>query len=188
MPDLVAEMCGYVNENWHMSAIHLAAYLLWRMNWIHPFADGNGRTARVVSYVVLSVKLDSLLPGAPGQSQIRSPLTKLHTIQPLRVQMIHGSEAMSLLLTWKRCLRTCLPSSFLRRPKKPRYKATPRLLPFGFALPPHKLFYLFWREFLGLGDLLHNCFEGSVGLIGFQFARRFSKLLDLRLLTLVMKS
>ena len=65
VPDLVAEMCDYVNENWHMSAIHLAAYILWRMNWIHPFADGNGRTARVVSYVVLSIKLDSILPGAP---------------------------------------------------------------------------------------------------------------------------
>jgi Fic family protein len=35
------------------------------MNWIHPFADGNGRTARAVSYVVLSIKLDSLLPGTP---------------------------------------------------------------------------------------------------------------------------
>lgn len=48
-----------------MSAIHLAAYLFWRMNWIHPFADGNGRTARVVSYLVLSVKLHSILPDAP---------------------------------------------------------------------------------------------------------------------------
>ena len=35
------------------------------MNWIHPFADGNGRTARAVMYVALSVKLDSLLPGSP---------------------------------------------------------------------------------------------------------------------------
>jgi Fic family protein len=35
------------------------------MNWIHPFADGNGRTARIVSYVVLSTKLNSLLPGTP---------------------------------------------------------------------------------------------------------------------------
>ncbi|TPI48841.1 Fic family protein [Mesorhizobium sp. B2-9-1] len=65
VPDLVAEMCAYVNDNWHMSGIYLAAYLLWRMNWIHPFADGNGRTARVVSYLVLSVKLGSLLPGTP---------------------------------------------------------------------------------------------------------------------------
>lgn len=65
VPDLVAEMCAYVNSNWHMSGLYLAAYILWRMNWIHPFADGNGRTARVVSYVVLSIKLDSILPGSP---------------------------------------------------------------------------------------------------------------------------
>ena len=58
-------MCEYINENWNKSAVHLAAYVLWKMNWIHPFADGNGRTARAVSYVVMSIKLDSLLPGTP---------------------------------------------------------------------------------------------------------------------------
>jgi Fic family protein len=59
-------MCNYVNQHWNdRNAIQLAAYVLWRMNWIHPFADGNGRTARVVSYIVLSVKLKSLLPGTP---------------------------------------------------------------------------------------------------------------------------
>jgi Fic family protein len=63
--DEVQLMCEYINENWGKSATHLAAYVLWRMNWIHPFADGNGRTARAVSYLVLSVKLDSLLPGTP---------------------------------------------------------------------------------------------------------------------------
>ena len=61
----VADMCAYVNEHWRdKSALHLAAYVLWRLNSIHPFADGNGRTARVVSYLVLSIKLDSLLPGS----------------------------------------------------------------------------------------------------------------------------
>ncbi len=64
--DEVQMMCEYVNDNWAArSAVHLAAYVLWKMNWIHPFADGNGRTARAVSYVVLSIKLDSLLPGTP---------------------------------------------------------------------------------------------------------------------------
>jgi Fic family protein len=66
VPDYVTEMCGYVKDNWdNKGAIHLAAYVLWRMNWIHPFADGNGRTARVVSYLVLSIKLKSFLPGFP---------------------------------------------------------------------------------------------------------------------------
>jgi Fic family protein len=63
--DEVQALCKYVNDNWNRSAVHLAAYVLWKMNWIHPFADGNGRTARAVSYVVLSIKLDSLLPGTP---------------------------------------------------------------------------------------------------------------------------
>jgi Fic family protein len=59
-------MCDHVNEHWaEMSAVHLCAYVLWKLNWIHPFSDGNGRTARAVAYVVLSAKLDSLLPGAP---------------------------------------------------------------------------------------------------------------------------
>ena len=59
-------MCDYVNDHWNdMSAVQLCAYVLWKLNWIHPFSDGNGRTARAVAYVVLSIKLDSLLPGAP---------------------------------------------------------------------------------------------------------------------------
>jgi Fic family protein len=62
--DEVSDLCSYVNENWQSKTpIHLCAYTLWKLNWIHPFADGNGRTARAVAYVVLSVKLDSLLPG-----------------------------------------------------------------------------------------------------------------------------
>lgn len=48
-------------ENWSKPADHLGAYVLWKLNWIHPFADGNGRTARAVAYVVMSIKLDSLL-------------------------------------------------------------------------------------------------------------------------------
>lgn len=66
VPDHVSDMCDYVNANWRdKNACHLSSYVLWRLNWIHPFADGNGRTARVVSYVILNIKLRSLLPGNP---------------------------------------------------------------------------------------------------------------------------
>lgn len=62
----IAALCDYVNRHWEdMGAIHLAAYVLWRTNWIHPFSDGNGRTARAIAYVVLSIKLKSILPGSP---------------------------------------------------------------------------------------------------------------------------
>ena len=66
VPELIEDMCDYVNDNWEASTpIHLAAYLMWRLNWIHPFADGNGRTSRIVSYVVLSFRAGSVLPGTP---------------------------------------------------------------------------------------------------------------------------
>ena len=66
MSEEIELMCDYVNDHWNdMSAVHLCAYVLWKLNWIHPFSDGNGRTARAVAYVVLSAKLDSLLPGSP---------------------------------------------------------------------------------------------------------------------------
>jgi Fic family protein len=61
---LVEELCDYVNDNWKQkSPIHLCAYVLWRLNWIHPFTDGNGRTSRAVSYLVLCVGLGYRLPG-----------------------------------------------------------------------------------------------------------------------------
>jgi Fic family protein len=63
MLNLVVEMCDYVNDNWHKTAIHLAAYLMWRINWIHPFFGGNGRTARAVAYLVLCARLGFILPG-----------------------------------------------------------------------------------------------------------------------------
>jgi Fic family protein len=60
---LVTEMCDYVNASWHKPAIHLAAYLMWRVNWIHPFFGGNGRTARATAYLVLCARLGFTLPG-----------------------------------------------------------------------------------------------------------------------------
>lgn len=66
VPELIEDMCDYVNSHWEKSTpIHLAAYVMWRLNWIHPFADGNGRTSRITSYVVLSIRAGVLLPGTP---------------------------------------------------------------------------------------------------------------------------
>lgn len=78
VPELLENMCDYVNENFERkSPIHLSAYGMWRMNWIHPFNDGNGRTARAVSYLVLCVRLGTRLPGTdtiPDQiARDRSP-------------------------------------------------------------------------------------------------------------------
>lgn len=65
---LVAEeaehLCGYINAHRNdRTPLHLSAYAMWRLNWMHPFSDGNGRTSRVFSYVVLCVALGYVLPG-----------------------------------------------------------------------------------------------------------------------------
>lgn len=63
---LVRDLCEYINDNWHeKNAFHLAAYAMWRLNWVHPFTDGNGRTARTLSYALLCIKLGYVLPGSP---------------------------------------------------------------------------------------------------------------------------
>ncbi len=63
VPQLIEEMCDYVNEHWDSeSPFHLSSYVMWRNNWIHPFRNGNGRTSRAVSYLVMCAKLGYNLP------------------------------------------------------------------------------------------------------------------------------
>lgn len=81
VPERIEELCDYVNERWmQKKPLHLAAYVMWRLNWIHPFTDGNGRTSRAVSYLVLCIRLKALLPGKltiPQQiEQNRTPYYK----------------------------------------------------------------------------------------------------------------
>lgn len=62
----LTEFCEYINNNWHeRTAFFLSAYAMWRLNWIHPFTDGNGRTSRALSYALLNIKLGYVLPGSP---------------------------------------------------------------------------------------------------------------------------
>ena len=62
VPKLVGKMCDYASGK-HESPLHVPAYLMWRLNWIHPFADGNGRTSRAISYLALCCNLELDLPG-----------------------------------------------------------------------------------------------------------------------------
>ena len=64
VPREIDDMCDYVLSYWNdRTPIHLSSYVMWRLNWIHPFVDGNGRTSRIISYLVLCAKLGYRLPG-----------------------------------------------------------------------------------------------------------------------------
>ncbi|MEM7729317.1 MAG: Fic family protein [Pseudomonadota bacterium] len=62
--EMVEDLCDWVNDHWDDRApTELAARVLWEICWIHPFTDGNGRTARAVAYLVLLVAYGLVLPG-----------------------------------------------------------------------------------------------------------------------------
>lgn len=64
VPELMDRFISFIHENWFLaSPTQLAAYGLWRLNWVHPFIEGNGRTARAVCYYLLCVRDGRLLPG-----------------------------------------------------------------------------------------------------------------------------
>lgn len=58
------EMCDWINDRWtKASPITLSAYVMWRLNWIHPFDDGNSRTSRATAYLVLCAASRHRFPG-----------------------------------------------------------------------------------------------------------------------------
>lgn len=63
--ELVDQFISVIHENWTIAnhPTELAAYALWRLNWIHPFIEGNGRTARAACYYLLCLKYGGLIPG-----------------------------------------------------------------------------------------------------------------------------
>lgn len=61
---LMDDFVNMVNRGWQTSdPVVMAAFVLWRLNHIHPFINGNGRTARAAAYFVLCVSAESWLPG-----------------------------------------------------------------------------------------------------------------------------
>lgn len=64
VPALMDDFINLVNRNWEQAdAVVLATYVLWRLNNIHPFINGNGRTARAACYFVLCLKAGGWMRG-----------------------------------------------------------------------------------------------------------------------------
>ncbi|WP_363322957.1 Fic family protein [uncultured Jannaschia sp.] len=58
VPALMDDFVNQVNRHWNETdPVVLATYVLWRLNNIHPFVNGNGRTARAACYFVLCLAL-----------------------------------------------------------------------------------------------------------------------------------
>lgn len=61
---LMDNFINVVNTNLQAtSPVDLAAFVLWRLCAIHPFINGNGRTARAAAYFIICLKAGGWLPG-----------------------------------------------------------------------------------------------------------------------------
>jgi Fic family protein len=65
VPNLADQCLSLIHETWTINdhPTILPAYVLWRLNWIHPFIEGNGRTARAACYLLICLRQGKLLPG-----------------------------------------------------------------------------------------------------------------------------
>ncbi len=65
VPNNMDRCFSLIHENWDVldHPTLLPAYALWRLNWINPFVEGNGRTARAACYYLLCMRHGRLLPG-----------------------------------------------------------------------------------------------------------------------------
>lgn len=64
VPAMMNMFVDEVNRAWETTdEVVLAAFVLWKLNHIHPFVNGNGRTARVACYFVLCCKVGRWLGG-----------------------------------------------------------------------------------------------------------------------------
>ena len=64
VPTLMDDFVNEINRYWESNEpTYLSAQVLWRLNWIHPFINGNGRTARAACYFVLCLKSGGWLGG-----------------------------------------------------------------------------------------------------------------------------
>jgi Fic family protein len=66
VPALMHMFIDEVNRKWEVvDPVFLSAFVLWKLNHIHPFVNGNGRTARAACYFILCMKLGKWIDGNP---------------------------------------------------------------------------------------------------------------------------
>ena len=99
VPDLMAEFAHWLKQADGLPAAALAAEAHYRLVTIHPFADGNGRTARLLMNMIL------LLEGYP--SAIIRKEDRLKYIGALEKAQLGGTKDDYTRLVVKSMLRSC---------------------------------------------------------------------------------
>jgi len=93
------------------SPVYRAAYVMWKINAIHPFNSGNGRVARAVAYLVV---VSEIAPVFAGESLP----TKLKARKPEYLDALQAADKGDLTKL-ERLVLECFESQFDDLARKP---------------------------------------------------------------------
>ena len=125
VPHLMDQFISFIHENWFdATSTQLASYGLWRLNWIHPFIEGNGRTARAVCYYLLSVKEGRILGGSTTVPE-RIKVNRSPYIEALRAADRAWDAGELDLTAMEAFLAKLLEEQFLQEKQEAAGTATP---------------------------------------------------------------
>lgn len=87
-----------LHRNWgQWTPTQAASYALWGVNHVHPFCEGNGRTARALSYFVLCRKLGQWVPGSVTVLELIRTQHRAHHCEIL--QRMHDARRRPEMVT-----------------------------------------------------------------------------------------
>jgi fido (protein-threonine AMPylation protein) len=81
--DVVDMLDWLYGEGHSESPIRKATYVLWKTNAIHPFAGSNGRVARALAYLVISIEVAPIFAGESLPAKLKA--RKREYIEALKI-------------------------------------------------------------------------------------------------------
>lgn len=100
VPDLMDRFINEVNRSWEqLLPTMLAAHVLWRLSHIHPFINGNGKTARAACYFVLCLRNRVSLDHSPAIPDLLDDHREEYINALLKADELHsqGEESQIML-------------------------------------------------------------------------------------------
>ena len=111
VPAMMRELIVQLNRDWKQKdLIQISAYALWRLNYIHPFRNGNGRVSRLYCWLLMHMRAGRLLPGDKQIVPVQLAETEYHNYI-LALKASDGGDMLLLEKLLERCLTKQLAST-----------------------------------------------------------------------------
>lgn len=121
VPDLMDRFISTIHENWfNWSATDLAAYGLWRLNWIHPFIEVTEERLGLPVTICCASKPEIYCPGSElcrNAYEMTATVTSMDSRLPTALGMKAIWTSQSLKPTWLGCSKRNCATKINRPPQ-----------------------------------------------------------------------